>query len=77
MQVVGCSNNTFLEEVTSRPQFNSRAIDVKQGDGLVAQASSEGSIVDQLAKLASLKEAGTISEEEFIFIKKEIIKRLQ
>lgn len=77
MQVVGCSNNTFLEEVTSRPQFNSRTIDVKQGDGLVAQASSEGSIVDQLAKLASLKEAGAISEEEFIFIKKEIIKRLQ
>jgi hypothetical protein len=77
VQIVGCKDNTFLEEVDSSPQFNSKFVAVKPEHGHDLQAGvSEESIVDQLAKLASLKEQGTISEEEFVFIKKEIIKRL-
>jgi hypothetical protein len=81
MQIVGCKDNTFLEEVDSSSPFNSRTIHLKQDESqLVAQtenSDSQESVVEQLAKLAALKEKGALSEEEFVFIKKEIIKRLK
>ncbi len=81
MQVVGCNGNTSLEEVASTSPFNSKTISVKQEEPrLVTRVDSpnpQESVVEQLAKLASLKESGALSEEEFVFIKKEIIKRLQ
>lgn len=80
MQIVGCKDNTFLEEVDSSSPFNSKAIRLKQeGPHVVAQTDNAGSesVVEQLAKLASLKEGGALSEEEFVFIKKEILKRLK
>ncbi|MEW6042715.1 MAG: hypothetical protein AB1608_00425 [Thermoproteota archaeon] len=81
MQIVGCKDNTFLEEVDSSSPFNSKTIHLKQdGSQTVAQtenSNSQESVVEQLAKLADLKEKGALSEEEFVFIKKEIIKRLK
>lgn len=78
MQIAGCKDNTFLEEVDSSPQFNSKSVAIKSEPNPAMQTGvSEESIVDQLAKLASLKDQGTISEEEFLFIKKEIIRRLK
>lgn len=86
MQVIGCSNNTFLEEVGDSPQFNSQTVEIKSNEqNFVEQVDnthknnfeSKENIVDQLAKLAALKEKGVLSNEEFMFIKKEIIKRLK
>ena len=84
MQIVGCATNVFLEEVGDNPQFNSQTVDAKYGEQKIVQpmtrlggSGENESIVDQLTKLASLKESGVLSYEEFLFIKKEIIKKLQ
>lgn len=80
MQIVGCSGHTYLEEVGDSPQFHSQSVTVKPSPRLVdpvIPSSGQESIVDQLSKLAILKETGTLSDEEFLFIKKEIIKRLK
>lgn len=83
-QIVGCATNVFLEEVGDNPQFNSQMIDAKSNEQQIVQPMTrlndheeKESIVDQLTKLASLKENGVLSDEEFLFIKKEIIKKLQ
>ncbi len=80
-QVVGCSGNVFLEE-TSSPQFSSNFVELKAGEksaplSSYGQGNENDNIVDQLTKLASLKERGDISDDEFLFIKKEIIKKLK
>ncbi len=80
MQIVGCSGHTYLEEVGDSPQFHSQSIAVKSAPNLVEPVIppvGQESIVDQLAKLAVLRDTGTLSDEEFLFIKKEIIKRLK
>lgn len=87
MQVIGCSENTFLEEIGDTTPFDSQMVQIKPNDqdmvmqaGNTAQTNNsepkEG-IVEQLAKLASLREKGVLSNEEFLFIKKEIIKKLK
>ncbi|HEY8110905.1 MAG TPA: SHOCT domain-containing protein [Candidatus Nitrosotenuis sp.] len=84
MQIIGCATNVFLEEVGDSPQFNSQTIETKSNEQRIVQSvthldnpEENGNIVDQLTKLASLKEKGVLSNEEFLFIKKEIIKKLQ
>jgi len=86
MQVIGCSENTFLEEIGDATPFDSQSVEIKSNDqdlvtrvGSTSQNNSEpkDGIVEQLAKLASLKEKGVLSNEEFLFIKKEIIKKLK
>ena len=84
MQIIGCATNVFLEEVGDSPQFNSQTIETKSNEQKIVQSitpldnpEENGNIVDQLTKLASLKEKGVLSNEEFLFIKKEIIKKLQ
>jgi hypothetical protein len=84
MQVVGCSDNVFLEEVGDSPQFNSQTVELKPNEQNPTEQvetkqenNPQENIVDQLAKLVSLKEKGILSNEEFLFIKKEIIKRLK
>jgi len=84
MQIVGCATNVFLEEVGNLPQFNSQTIEAKSDEQRIVQPvthlgnhEEKENIVDQLTKLASLKEKGVLSNEEFLFIKKEIIKKLQ
>lgn len=82
MQIVGCASNIFLEEVGDSPQFDSQTIETKSDEKEIVQPvtrqndEEKESIVDQLTKLASLKEKGVLSNEEFLFIKKEIIKKL-
>ncbi|WP_162858640.1 SHOCT domain-containing protein [Candidatus Nitrosotenuis aquarius] len=80
MQIVGCSGHTYLEEVGKSPQFHPQSIPVKKEDPIatpVPSPPSKDNIVDQLAKLAVLKDTGTLSDEEFLFIKKEILKQLR
>lgn len=79
MQIIGCSGNTYLEEVGKSPQFHPQSIPIKKEPRLVEPVvqSSGSSIVDQLEKLAILKETGTLSDEEFFFIKKQILKQLR
>jgi hypothetical protein len=84
-QVVGCSVNTFLEEVGNSPPFDSQTVEIKSNEHDLVQAETtqrddsgpKENIVDQLTKLAALKEKGALSNEEFLFIKKEIIKKLK
>jgi len=40
-------------------------------------SSKKTSIIDEIVKLAALKEKGMISEQEFLYIKKELIRKLQ
>jgi hypothetical protein len=87
MQVVGCSDNTFLEEAGDISPFDSQTVEVKTNEQDMAAPVGNNSqktisdpkenIVEQLTKLATLKEKGAISNDEFLFIKKEIIKRLK
>lgn len=78
MQIVGCSGHTFLEEVGTSRLFNSKSVSLSPDDTYVEEKSKSGeSIVEQLSKLASMRESGVLSDDEFLFIKKEILKRLK
>jgi len=87
-QLVGCSEKVFLEEVnedeTSRP-VDSVSSDGKTNENIPQNksdttgnnaATSQTSIIDQIVKLAALKEKGMISEQEFLYIKKELMRKL-
>lgn len=85
-QIVGCTQKIFLEESTA--EENAKQVPIikeppkeqtptplpgeKKSD-----FSSEASIVEQILKLSSFKEKGMISEDEFKFIKSELIKKLK
>ena len=73
-QMIGCVDNIFLEE-TSPDDENLDKIDVKSSED--KNTEHEESTVEQLLKLSSFKEKGMISEDEFNFIKKELIKKLK
>lgn len=80
MQVIGCSGHTYLEEVGIARPFNSRSIDVSSGDRQYVEEKSAPTgenVVEQLSKIASMKEQGILSDDEFLFIKKEILRRLK
>ncbi len=94
-QIVGCSENVFLEEVNSKdisPQVDSvsgeenshevslqNTINAPQNPNDISPntSSKKTSIIDEIVKLADLKEKGMISEQEFLYIKKELIRKLQ
>lgn len=46
-------------------------------NGTVPNFSNKTSIIDEIVKLAALKEKGMISEQEFLYIKQELIRKLQ
>ena len=86
-QLVGCSEKVFLEEI--KEDETSRPVDSVSSDGKInentTQTKSETptnntptqtSIIDQIVKLAALKEKGMISEQEFLYIKKELMRKL-
>ena len=88
--MVGCSQNIFLEEVESSDDESTKKVKVipkestsptpapvSAEDQNSSDNSKETSIVEQILKLSSLKEKGMISDEEFEFIKKELIKKLK
>ncbi len=94
-QIVGCSENVFLEEFNSTE--NSLQIDSVSGEEKSHEVSSQNtinapqdpnlipqnispkktSIIDEIIKLATLKEKGMISEQEFLYIKKELIRKIK
>ena len=73
-QMVGCVDNIFLEE-SNPDDENLDKVDVKPSNN--ADTEHEESTVEQLLKLSSFKEKGMISNDEFDFIKKELIKKLK
>jgi hypothetical protein len=87
-QLVGCSEKVFLEEI--KEDETSRPVDSVSSDGKInentPQTKSETStdntidtqtsVIDQIVKLAALKEKGLISEQEFLYIKKELMRKL-
>ncbi len=86
-QMIGCTGNIFLEEANSQEEIT-KEVSLTQNEtesnlkpqiqnNNSAQQSTPTSIVEQILKVASLKENGMISEEEFIFIKKELISKLK
>jgi len=85
-QIVGCTGRVFLEEVKN--VGSSESDTPKEGENKTIQPqkvqrvsestgtlSGSNSIVDQIQKLSALKEKGMISDEEFSYIKKELIKK--
>ncbi len=94
-QIVGCSENVFLEEVNSTntsvqidsvsSEENSHVVSLQntinapQNPNEIPQniSSKKTSIVDEIVKLAALKEKGMISEQEFLYIKKELIRKIK
>ncbi len=86
-QLVGCSEKVFLEEI--KENDTSRPIDTVSSDGKINEntiqtksetptnnTTTQTSIIDQIVKLAALKEKGMISEQEFMYIKKELMRKL-
>ncbi len=89
-QIVGCSGKIFLEEVklpgarnaVSTPDISKKQeiLKPKQIQAPLESStdnSSSTSIVDQIIKLSSLKEKGLISDQEFSYMKGELLKKLQ
>ena len=62
-----------------RPEISQQNIaDVTQGTNeFTPSVHNKSSIIDEIVKLAALKEKGMISEQEFLYIKKELIRKLQ
>lgn len=83
MQFIGCAKDIFLEEITqntgSENQVNVKSISPEnQITGTdITDTSNETSIVEQILKLSKLKEQNMITETEFNFIKRELIKKLK
>ena len=87
-QLVGCSDKVFLEEVKevetslpvdsvpSKEEPMGNDIETKNENSKNISKPSQSSIVDQIVKLAALKEKGMISEQEFLYIKKELLRKL-
>jgi hypothetical protein len=86
MQMVGCPQNILLEEVTTKIKEdhndennskNQNSPITKSSSNATSNNSTDSSVVEQILKLAEFKEKGMISEEEFKFIKKELINKLK
>ena len=87
-QIVGCSGKIFLEEVkvpgvknpVLTPDISKKqeVIKPKQIHAPLGSSkdNSSTSIVDQIIQLSSLKEKGLISDQEFSYMKSELLKKL-
>jgi len=66
-------------EEKSLEASSQNTIDANQNPNEISQnpSSKKTSIIDEIVKLAALKEKGMISEQEFLYIKKELIRKLQ
>ena len=79
------STNTSLQidsvssEENSQEASSQKTINAPQNLNEISQntSSKKTSIIDEIVKLAALKEKGMISEQEFLYIKKELIRKLQ
>jgi hypothetical protein len=83
--MVGCPQNILLEEVTKKikedknDESDSTTVNAstKSTPKTKSNNSTDSSVVEQILKLAEFKEKGMLSEEEFEFIKKELINKLK
>lgn len=85
-QMIGCSQNIYLEEINPesndtekikiKSNIDSESIRAKPVS-VPTDMSSTDSVVEQILRLSTFKEKGMISDDEFNFIKKELIKRLK
>ena len=73
-QMIGCVDNIFLEEANPEDE-NLDKIELNSNEN--KNDGNDESTVEQILKLSSFKEKGMISDEEFNFIKKELIKKLK
>ena len=66
-------------EEKSHETSSQNITDVTQNPNEISHytSSKKTSIIDEIVKLAALKEKGMISEQEFLYIKKELIRKLQ
>lgn len=91
-QIVGCTEKVFLEEVDSKENsLEIDSVSSEEKNTEISQQSlndisqnlnettpsKKTSIIDEIVKLAALKEKGMISEQEFLYIKQELIRKLQ
>ncbi len=74
LQIDSVSGEEKSHEVSSQ-----NTISAPQNPNEIPQniSSKKTSIIDEIVKLAALKEKGMISEQEFLYIKKELIRKLQ
>ena len=85
MQMIGCTQNILLEEVTTKikedkndeSDSTTANTSIKLSSKTKSNNSTVSSAVEQILKLAEFKEKGIISEDEFEFIKKELINKLK
>ena len=81
-QVDSKENSLEIDSVSGddkTPEISQQSLtDVNQSSTeITPDASKKTSIIDEIVKLAALKEKGMISEQEFLYIKKELIRKLQ
>jgi len=71
--------DSVSDEEKSLEASSQNTIDANQNPNEISQnpSSKKTSIIDEIVKLAALKEKGMISEQEFLYIKKELIRKLQ
>jgi hypothetical protein len=73
LQIDSVSGDEKSQDESTQNNFNSQ----QNHDELIQNTSKKTSIIDEIFKLADLKEKGMISEQEFLYIKKELIRKLQ
>ncbi len=88
-QLVGCSEKVFLDEVIDLDDNGSiesvSSNDNRSESNLPPRIfpnennsqSNHTSVIDEIIKLSALKEKGMISEQEFLYIKNELIKKIK
>jgi len=74
LQIDSVSGEEKSHEVSSQNTINT-----PQNPNVIPQniSSKKTSIIDEIVKLAALKEKGMISEQEFLYIKKELIRKIK
>ena len=83
LEEVNSKNNSLQIDSVSGEEKSSDVsqhtiTNVSQNPNEITQnTSNKTSILDEILKLASLKEKGMISEQEFLFIKQQLLRKLQ
>jgi len=83
LEEVNSTNSLQIDSVSSEENSHEvslqNTINAPQNPNEIPQntSSKKTSIIDEIVKLAALKEKGMISEQEFLYIKKELIRKLQ
>ncbi|HXV67217.1 MAG TPA: hypothetical protein VD731_08350 [Nitrosopumilaceae archaeon] len=87
-QLVGCSEKVFLDEVVdldgnttiesvSGNENHNEPVQTNKTIPANNSQPNQVSVIDEIIKLSALKEKGMISEQEFLYIKNELIKKIK